>query len=295
MINYDSNGIEEEQVTAGEAETSNSQETMPSEGQDFANHDSSENENVFETAKNVEADNHGVDKNNLTHEQKMQYSFRRQLGKQKAKYEGQYSQLQTQYNELLDRLDRLEHPEKYQPLNRQQFQDDDSYIDALVQQRFDNMWNQRLQEAQQRYSEQARQNQEVQTYRTRQDDNVKKLFKTPEAEQEYRNTIRTALQNGLGDRLDEYPEIAKYIMRSDMGPKIMYQFATHPDEFEKMFNDNVTEMDQQFMIRELESRLRNEINKPAMPVVGKPGMGAETKPGSIFDSDDSILNYLRTH
>lgn len=226
---------------------------------------------------------------------KATYSFRKQLAKNKQKYESRYNDLQGQYNELLQRLDRLEHPEKYQPLNRAQFENDDDYIQSLVEERFNNVWNQRLQEAQKKYQEQARQNQEVQTYRTRQDDNVKKLFKTPEAEQEYRNAIHNALQDGLGDRLDEYPEIAKYIMRSDMGPKIMYQFATHPDEFEKMFNDNVTEMDQQFMIRELESRLRNEVNKPAVPVIGKPGMGSETKHGSIFDSDDSILQYLRTH
>lgn len=294
MTNYDLVGDEEEQVTTGEVETGNSEETTPSETQDFANQDVPET-NVFETAKNGEADNHGVDKNNLTHEQKMQYSFRRQLGKQKAKYEGQYSQLQTQYNELLERLDRLEHPEKYQPLNRGQFQDDDSYIDALVQQRFDNMWNQKLYEAQQRYSEQAKQDQEVQAYKTRQDGNVKKLFKTPEAEQQYRQAIGTALQNGLGELIDSDRDVAQYIMRSDLGPKILYEFATNPKEVEKMFNEGVTEMDRQFMIRDLENRLRSEITKPAMPVIGKPGVQAEAKPGSIFDSDDSILNYLRTH
>ena len=294
MTNYDLVGDEEEQVTTGEVETGNSEETTPSETQDFANQDVPET-NVFETAKNGEADNHGVDKNNLTHEQKMQYSFRRQLGKQKAKYEGQYSQLQTQYNELLERLDRLEHPEKYQPLNRGQFQDDDSYIDALVQQRFDNMWNQKLYEAQQRYSEQAKQDQEVQAYKTRQDGNVKKLFKTPEAEQQYRQAIGTALQNGLGELIDSDRDVAQYIMRSDLGPKILYEFATNPKEVEKMFSEGVTEMDRQFMIRDLENRLRSEITKPAMPVIGKPGVQAEAKPGSIFDSDDSILNYLRTH
>lgn len=294
MTNYDLVGDEEEQVTTGEVETGNSEETTPSETQDFANQDVPET-NVFETAKNGEADNHGVDKNNLTHEQKMQYSFRRQLGKQKAKYEGQYSQLQTQYNELLERLDRLEHPEKYQPLNRGQFQDDDSYIDALVQQRFDNMWNQKLYEAQQRYSEQAKQDQEVQAYKSRQDGNVKKLFKTPEAEQQYRQAIGTALQNGLGELIDSDRDVAQYIMRSDLGPKILYEFATNPKEVEKMFSEGVTEMDRQFMIRDLENRLRSEITKPAMPVIGKPGVQAEAKPGSIFDSDDSILNYLRTH
>lgn len=237
----------------------------------------------------------GEPRKTYTKEEQQAYSFRKQLGKQKAKYEGQYNQLQTQYNELLARLDRLENPDKYAPLNRNQFQDDDSYIDALVQQRFDNMWNQKLQEAQQKYSEQAKQEQEVQAYKTRQDDNVKKLFKTPEAEQQYRQAIGTALQNGLGELIDEDKEVAQYIMRSDLGPKILYEFATKPEEVEKLFNDNVTPMDRQFKIRELENRLRNEINKPSVPVIGKPGLGTEAKQGSIFDSDDSILAYLRTH
>jgi hypothetical protein len=230
-----------------------------------------------------------------TPEERASYSFRKQLNKQKQKYETQYGALQNQYNELLQRLDRLENPDKYAPLNRGQFQDDDSYIDALVQQRFDSMWNTKLQEAQKKYQEQAQQEQEIQAYKSRQDENVKKLFKTPEAEKQYRDAIAVALQNGLGEAIDSDKEVAQYIMRSELGPKILYTFATNPDEFQKMFNENVSDMDRQFMIRELESRLRNEVNKPAVPVIGKPGMGSETKHGSIFDSDESILNYLRTH
>lgn len=229
-----------------------------------------------------------------TPEERASYSFRKQLNKQKAKYEGQYNNLQAQYNELLERLNRLENPDKYAPLNRGQFQDDDSYIDALVQQRFDNMWNQRMQEAQQRYQEQAQQDQEVQAYKSRQDENVKKLFKTPEAEKQYRETIGIALQNGLGDLIDSDKEIAQYIMRSDMGPKILYEMAMKPDIVSEMFSDNVTPMDRQFKIRELENNLRSSMVTPA-PVIGKPGIKSQASAGSIFDSDDSILNYLRTH
>jgi len=268
--NTEAEGVENEQVESAAEESA--QQTV------------SEESNVVEKASHRE----------YTPEERAAYSFRKQLAKQREKYEKNYVP-KDQYEQLLQRIEKLENPEKFQPLNRQQFQDDDSYIDALVQQRFDNMWNQRLQEAQQRYSEQARQEQEVQAYKSRQDENVKKLFKTPEAEKQYRDAIAVALQNGLGELVDSDREIAQYIMRSDLGPKILYEFATNPKEVENLFNDGVTEMDRQFKIRELESRLRNEINKPAMPVVGKPGMGAETKPGSIFDSDDSILNYLRTH
>lgn len=275
--------VKEEPVVEAE-DTSSTQTEIPAE--ETAQQTVSEESNV---------DEKGNPKRTYSKEEQAAYSFRKQLGKQRAKYEDQYGQLQQQYNALLERLDRLENPDKYAPLNRGQFKDDDSYIDALVQQRFDNMWNQKLQEAQQKYSEQAKQDQEVQAYKTRQDDNVKKLFKTPEAEQQYRQAIGTALQNGLGELIDSDRDVAQYIMRSDLGPKILYEFATNPQEVEKMFNEGVTEMDRQFMIRDLENRLRSEITKPAMPVIGKPGVQAEAKPGSIFDSDDSILNYLRTH
>ena len=270
---------------AAEAEGAGS-EQITTAAEEPAQQTVSEESNVDEKANPKKA---------YTPEEQAAYSFRKQLNKQKSKYENQYGQLQAQYNELLQRLDKLENPQKYAPLNRQNFQDDDSYIDAIVQQRFDNMWNQRLQEAQQKYQEQQQQDQEVQAYRSRQDENVKKLFKTPEAEQQYRAAIKTALDQGLGELIDSDKEIATYIMRSELGPKILYEFATKPQEVQKLFDENVTPMDRQFMIRELEGRLRNEMVKPAMPVVGKPGLSTQAKQGSIFDSDDSILNYLRTH
>ena len=282
-MNEDEIDISESPVTEAEG-TENSQIETPAE--ESAQQTVSEENSVVEK---------GQPRKTYSKEEQAAYSFRKQLGKQRAKYENQYGQLQEQYNQLLQRLDKLENPDKYAPLNRGQFQDDDSYIDALVQQRFDNMWNQKLQEYQQRYQEQSRQDQEVQAYKARQDDNVKKLFKTPEAEKQYKDAVATALQNGLGELIDSDKDVAQYIMRSDLGPKIIYEFATNPQEVEKMFNEGVTEMDRQFMIRDLENRLRNEVNKPAVPVIGKPGIGAEAKPGSIFDSDDSILNYLRTH
>jgi hypothetical protein len=98
----------------------------------------------------------------------------------------------------------------------------------------------------------------------------------------------------LGELVDSDKETAMYIMRSDLGPKILYEMATKPEVVESMFNDNVTDIDRQFKIRELESKLRKEMIAPP-PVVGKPGLQQETTRGSIFDSDDSILEYLRTH
>lgn len=239
-----------------------------------------------------------IEKGNVgrTHEQKMTYSFRKQLGKQKQKYESQYSQLQQQYNDLLSRLDKLENPNKYAPLARDQFTDDDSFIDALVQQRFDNMWNAKLEEAKKQYETENKQNEEINAYRSRADENVKKLFKTPESEKQYRDTIAKALNDGLGELVDTDKEVAMYIMRSDLGPKILYEMATNPKIVEDMFGESVTEMDRQFKIRDLENKLRTAMVAPAAPVIGKPGINqAQPNRGSIFESDDSILEYLRTH
>lgn len=282
-MNEDELEVGQEQVIEAE-DTGSDKITNPAE--ETAQQPVSEESNVVEK---------GQPKKAYSKEEQAAYSFRKQLNKQKSRYEDQYGQLKTQYDELLARLDKLEHPEKYQPLNRTQFETDDSYIDALVQQRFEYMWNSKLEEAQKAYSEQTKQEQEISLYRNRADENVKKLYKTPEAEKQYRETISLALKNGLGELVDSDKETAMYIMRSDLGPKIMYELATKPEVVEEMFNDNVTDTDRQFKIRELESRLRQEQNKPALPVVGKPGIGAEAKGGSIFDSDDSILNYLRTH
>lgn len=280
-------GFEEPTETAETSvESENTENAVESEG----NQQPAESEQVGETANPQET----PQRRQYTPEERASYSFRKQLNKQRNKYEGQYNQLQTQYNQLLDRLDRLEHPEKYQPLNRQQFQDDDSYIDAIVQQRFDNMWTQKLEEVQNRYNEQARANEEVTAYRNRANDNVKKLFKTPESEKQYRDAVNIALQNGLGELIDQDKETAKFIMRSDFGPKIVYELATKPELVEEMFADSVTDMDRQFKIRQLEDRIRAEM-APKPQVIGKPGIQQETTRGSIFDSDESVLNFLRTH
>lgn len=228
-----------------------------------------------------------------TPEERAAYSFRKQLAKQRDKYEKNYVP-RDQYEQLLQRIEKLENPEKFRQQTREQFGSDDDYIDYLVQQRFDNMWNSKLQEAQTRYQEQMQQDQEVQAYKSRQDENVKKLFKTPESEKQYRDAIGIALQNGLGELIDSDKEVAQYIMRSDMGPKILYEFATKPDIVQEMFEDSVTPMDRQFKIRELENNLRKSMIQPT-PVIGKPGIKSEASQGSIFDNDDSILAYLRTH
>lgn len=223
---------------------------------------------------------------------KATWSFKHQLGKQKKKYESIINGWETKYNDLAARLAKLEQPER--PMTRDQFQTDDEFIDALVEQRFNNTWNAKLEEVQKKYEEQNRQAQEVNSYRTKAEENVKKLYNTPEAEKDYREKIQSALEMGLGDLIDEDKELAQYIIRSEVGPKIMYELATNQDAVRELF-ENTNPMDKQFKIREIESRIKNQMAKPAQPAIGRPGMAAETKPTSIFDDDERLREWLRTH
>lgn len=276
------NDVQEFANEAESAQTENSAET-PSEGN-------------LQQAAEVETEQNEKGSSERTKLDQASYSFRKQLAKNKQKYETRYNELQNQYNDLLARLDRLEHPEKYQPLNREQFETDDDYIQKLVEERFNNVWQSKLEEARKQYENENKQNEEINAYRSRADENVKKLFKTPEAEKQYRDTIAKALNDGLGELVDTDKEVAMYIMRSDLGPKILYEMATNPKIVEDLFGENVTEMDRQFKIRELENKLRTAMVTPAAPVIGKPGIQAQQpNRGSIFDSDDSVLEYLRTH
>lgn len=278
---------------------------MVNDVQDFANEaENSGTENNAETpsegnlqqAAEVETEQNEKGSSERSKLEQASYSFRKQLAKNKQKYETRYNDLQSQYNDLLARLDKLEHPEKYQPLNRAQFETDDDYINKLVEERFNNVWQAKLEEAKKQYETENKQNEEINAYRSRADENVKKLFKTPESEKQYRDTIAKALNDGLGELVDTDKEVAMYIMRSDLGPKILYEMATNPKIVEDMFGEGVTEMDRQFKIRDLENKLRTAMVTPAAPVIGKPGINqAQPNRGSIFESDDSILEYLRTH
>ena len=223
---------------------------------------------------------------------KATWSFKHQLGKQRKKYESQLKDWEAKYNDLAARLAKLEKPET--PMSRDQYQTDDEYIDALVQQRFDNTWNSKLMEAQKQYEEQQRRDAEVSNYRSRAEENVKKLYATPEAQADYREKIQSALDMGLGDLIDEDKDLAQYIIRSDVGPKIMYELATNQDMVKELF-ENTNSMDKQFKIREIESRIKNQMAKPKVAAVGRPGMAAETKPTSLFDDDERLREWLRTH
>lgn len=244
--------------------------------------------------------------------EKAQYSFHKQLSKQKAKYEQQIAEAQKRYDDIASRLERLENPDKYREKYRDDFKTDDEYINHLVQQKFEAQWKQTLEEYEKQEKERQEQEEIINTYRSRADESIKKFFPTEEAQKDYHEKVQEALDKGLGDVIDEDEDLAQYIMMSPNGAKIMYELATNIDAVKDLF-ENTSKWDKQFKIRALEQKLmtapapiqppvttpevekKEEVVKKETKPIGRPGTGESHSLNDVFSNDDAILNYLRKH
>lgn len=242
--------------------------------------------------------------------EKAQYSFHKQFSKQKAKYEKQLAERDSQMKELMARLDKLENPAKYAPKTRDQFDNDDDFINDLVDTKVQAILAKRLEEYQKQDEEKQRQNEIETQYKNRVNDAVSKLYPDDASRAKYQETIDSALQDGLGDVLEQDEDLCKYIMLSPVGPKIMFELASNIDSVDSLFGEGTTPISRQFKIREIEAKLMASPAPTAVPnnqtpaveqpkpkeikVVGQPGkqVGTATK-DDIFANDEALIEFLR--
>ena len=271
-----------------------------------------ENAAPAEPAAQVENPN-GVDdkgtqqaeKPQYTDLQKAQYSFHKQFSKQRARYEKQLADRDNQLREMMERLERLEHPEKYAPKTRNDFQTDDEFINHLVDGKVEALLKQKLEDYQKQEEENRKQSELESKYKTRVSENVAKLYADEAARKEYQSVIDTALSEGLGDVLDQDADLSRYIMLSPLGPKIMYELASNEEAVESLFGEGVTPLERQFKIREIEARLAQASAAPAAPtavqtpeppkpvVMGQPGKTHGTPNKDIFSDTNALREFLR--
>ena len=240
--------------------------------------------------------------------EKATYSFHKQLSKQRSKYEKQIS-------EMAERLEKLEHPEKYRPKTRADFNgngEDDAYVNYLVEEKTKALFNAQIAAWQREKEEEDARNSVDDEYRARAEENIKKLYPTPEAEQNFRETVREAIDRGLGELLDQDESLSNYILLSPMGPSIMYKLASSKEAVAKLFEGARNSMDLQFGIRDLEREIieenkakaaqpnpapaaKNQTPQAVKPVkpIGKPGINRSEKK-DIFSDEKAMINYLRS-
>ena len=251
-------------------------------------------------------ENKGVqpEKPQYTDLERAQYSFKKQLGKQKAKYERQIAEMQKAWEA---RFDKLEHPEKYAPKTRADFETDDDFINHLVDDKVQAILAQKLEDYQKQEEEDKKQSEIENQYKTRVTDNVAKLYPDEQSRMEYQQAVDAALKDGLGDVLEQDSDLCQYIMLSPMGPKLMYHLATDIQAVDALFAEGVTPIARQFKIREMEAKLAAQpAPAPAAPtavqtqtqpvkpaVVGQPGKTTGAPPRDIFHDKEAMREFLR--
>lgn len=239
----------------------------------------------------------------FSHEEQMTYSFKRQLAKQRSKYEKQIADLQKQWEE---RFDKLENPAKYAPKTRKDFEYDDDYVKYLANEQVNAALEAKIAEYQKQQEEEQRQAQIDEEYRNMLDKTVKSIYNTPETEKDWREKVGEGMKAGLGAMIDSDQDLSNYIIFSPVGPKIMYELATNKKTVQDIFTIGMTPdghaiprspSDRMRKIEELAERLsRTDINtnrtnvQPVKPI-GRPGINKEVKK-DIFSDPKALLDMM---
>lgn len=155
-----------------------------------------------------------TDKSQFSDLEKAEFSFKKQLGKQKQKYESILADQKKAFASLQERLEKLENPDKYKEKFRENFQTDDEYIDYIVQQRMNKILDEQNEKAMKDREEEAK----AEEAREFIDKNIETCFTTDEARTDYFNTVKAAFDEGLQELMDKEKYVATCKRSSPMVP-----------------------------------------------------------------------------
>ena len=243
----------------------------------------------------------------------MVYSFKRQLGKSKDRYESQLNDSNKRFDEVMKRLGALENPEK--PLRREDFKTDDEFIDKLIDAGVEKRWAAKEAQMREEYERYAKEQQEEMEQRKELDEGISKWWPSQEERQKYVNTVQEAYNEGLKDLLEQEQNVLNYLFQTPNQSLVLYKLATDKNAVTNIFSIKNPLM-RLMAVRDLENELVRErntpkttptptpapqvapTNTPQQPVnnlakpVGKPGSMVEATP-DLFDDTDALRNALR--
>ncbi len=230
------------------------------------------------------------EKRQFSDPQKAEYSFRKQLGKQKSKYESQLAEQRKAFEDLQSRLDKLENPDKYKEKLRDSFQTDDEYIDYIVQQRM----NKILDEQNEKNKKEMEMDAQDAQFREQIDNNINECFNTKEARDDYMNVVKKAFENGLEDIMDREKYVAECIMKSPKGPKLLYELAKDPNKVKQVYSQS-DPMSRLFELKMIERELfaKPVTQSPSLQKpIGKPGI-SKNETVDMFSNKEDLRNFIR--
>lgn len=242
-----------------------------------------------------------------------EFSFRRKIDKMNRKHADDIAERDAKYNILLKKFEELEKrvAPKDEAKTREQFANDDEYIDYLTERRVKKILAERDGKDAERRAKEAEEQKkakeaEAELAESQQKwlGHVDKCFGEDEQrKQKFLTKIQYASRNGLGEILDACPVASDFLMNNPNGPKVFEKMLNDKDTFVRVFNESAGPLDIYYELRNIERELSADQqnggtatqNRQAMPNIGKPGKqaGGGSKP-DIFSDRDAMLNFIRS-
>lgn len=249
---------------------------------------------------------HKKDLSGLSKEEKAAFAFKRQLEKQKQKYENEISKMMEQFAAVRKDVDALKNPKpKEEPKTRTDFDSDDDYIKYLNKKGLEEVLAEQKEadaKAQAEREEAERAKREATETFSR---NCQQAFHDNEEQYAaFAKKVNKALANKFGEILDEVPAVRDYVFTHPDGPLVLDKMLTDRDAFVRIMsrgnNPIAATIEMYEMAKEIKAAPKAEevVAEPAaprtiMPSIGKPGKGNSNTAPDVFGSDQALLDLIR--
>lgn len=255
------------------------------------------------------------DLSQLSKEEKAEHAFKRQLAKQKDKYETQIKQMHDSFQKQFDefRNEFKKSQPKEPPKTRSDFPSDDEYIKYLVKTQNDVERAELAEKNAKEAEEKAAKEREEQEYAEQQKQladtfqrNCRASFQDEKAYGEFAAKVNKGLANGLGEILDQAPAIRDYVFSNQNGPAVLNEMLSNKESFIRIMQTagNPTEaiIEMHELARELKTKAAAPVETPvetkaeppkSMPHIGKPGAKSGGAKTSVFGSEKDLINFIR--
>lgn len=238
----------------------------------------------------------------------MLYSLKRQMGKQKDRYENKLTEWDKKFGAFQEEFNSFKNPEK--ELNPEDFATYGEYAKAVVEKEVERRWADKEKSMREEYENYQKQYEQDMKHRSELDKGINKWYPDETSRTAWHETVSKAYEDGLEDLLNQEKNIVEYLHQTPNYPLILEHFATHKDQVEQicMLGSPLMRI---LAVHDLENKLVAErsatpaptptnvtpaptptetpkpVNNLARPV-GKPGNMTEAEP-DIFGGDHSAL------
>lgn len=252
------------------------------------------------------------DKNQF--QSRQEHAFKRQLAKQREKYDADLKERDGKIAELTRQISELN--KKMNPdvvKTREAFETDDDYIRYLADLQVKRIMEERDAESAKKAEEEAanrkKQEEEAEEIRQRQQEwnaNVDATFGEDKQRKEaFLKRVDFCVKRGLGEILDAVPVAADFLMNQPNGVLVFEKLLSDKSAFERVFNAKTNPMEIYAELRDMRKEILSASPAPAptpapaakpVPHIGRPGKqaGENTAP-DIFSDPRAMKEFLRSH